>query len=48
VTTNLVAPMLGGQGPLQVATAAAIVATCVVCLGLLLSFFVSEPKPEAE
>lgn len=44
VTTNLVAPLLGGNGPGQVATAAAIVGTVIVAVGLLLSFFIPEPK----
>ena len=46
VTTNFVAPMLPGIGPLQVATAAAIVGTSMFVLGLVLSFFLPEPKKE--
>ena len=46
VTTNLVAPMLPGKGPMQVATAAAIVGTSMFLIGLLLSFLLPEPKKE--
>jgi len=46
VTTNFVAPMLLGTGPLQVATAAAIVGTSMFVLGLVLSFVLPEPKKE--
>jgi len=46
LTTNLVAPVLGGKGPLQVATAAAIVGTAMVAIGLALTFFLPEPKQE--
>jgi MFS family permease len=46
LTTNWVAPKLGGSGPLEVATAAAIVGTSMFVLGLGLSFLVPEPKPE--
>ena len=44
VTTSFVAPMLGGQGPMQVAMAAAIVGTGMFVLGLGLSFLLPEPK----
>ncbi len=44
VTTSFVAPMLGGQGPMQVAMAAAIVGTAMFILGLGLSFLLPEPK----
>ncbi len=47
VTTNLVAPMVGGKGPVQVATAAAIVATLIVVTALVLSFLLPEPKEQA-
>jgi MFS family permease len=46
VTTNLVAPMLGGQSPAHVATAAAIVGTSMFVIGLGLSFLLPEPKAE--
>ena len=46
VTTNLVAPRLGGTGPVQVATAAAIVGTSMFVIGLVLSFLLPEPKKE--
>ena len=50
VTTNIVAAkILGGTGPQQVATAAAIVGTTMFVLGLSLSFLLPEPpKTEAE
>jgi hypothetical protein len=48
VTTSFVAPMLGGQGPMQVAMAAAIVGTAMFILGLGLSFLLPEPKEHAE
>ena len=49
VTTNIVAAkFLGGAGPQQVATAAAIVGTTMFLLGLALSFLLPEPKAEAE
>ena len=43
---GLVAPMLGGQTPVHVATAAAIVGTSMFAIGLLLSFLLTEPKEE--
>ena len=47
VTTNLVAPkLLGGTGPAQVATAAAIVGTSMFVLALAISFLLPEPKAE--
>lgn len=46
VTTNIIAPMLGGQTPAFVATAAAIVGTSMFALGLVLSFFLPEPPTE--
>jgi MFS family permease/Arc/MetJ family transcription regulator len=46
VTTNWVAPMFGGKGPVQVATAAAVVGTSMFLVGLLLSFLLPEPKKE--
>ena len=48
VTTNLVAPMLGGKGPAQVATAAAIVGTSMFVIGLVLSFLLPEPKQNTQ
>jgi hypothetical protein len=47
VTTNLVAPMLGGKSPLHVATAAAIVGTAMCVIGLALSYLLPEPKSES-
>lgn len=46
VTTNLVAPLLGGRSPMHVATAAAIVGTGMFLIGLVLSFLLPEPKAE--
>jgi len=49
VTTNLVAPMLAGTGPLlpmHVAKAAGIVATAIVILGFLIGLLLPEPKAE--
>jgi MFS family permease len=47
VTTNIVAQKwLGGSGPNEVATAAAIVGTSMFALGLILSFLLPEPAPE--
>jgi hypothetical protein len=47
LTTNLIAPkLLGGTGPAQVATAAAIVGTSMFVLGLIMSFLLPEPKPQ--
>lgn len=46
VTTNFVAPVLGGTAPVLVATAAAIVGTSMFVFGLVLSFFLPEPKKE--
>jgi hypothetical protein len=48
VTTNWLAPMLGGKGPASVATAAAIVGTSMFLIGLALSFLLPEPKRESE
>src|SRR5438552_1445514 len=45
ITTNLIAPHLTGTTFEQVATAAAIVGTSVFVLGVILSFFLPEPKP---
>lgn len=50
VTTNLVAPMLKGTGPLlpmHVAQAAGYVATGIAVVSLLVGFFLPEPKAEA-
>lgn len=49
VTTNLVAPMLAGSGPMlpmHVAKAAGIVASCIVVLSFALGFLLPEPKAE--
>jgi hypothetical protein len=49
VTTNLVAPMLAGSGPMlpmHVAKAAGIVATAIVVLGFFIGFLLPEPKAE--
>ncbi len=49
VTTNLVAPMLAGSGPmlpLHVAKAAGIVASFIVVLSFALGFLLPEPKAE--
>jgi hypothetical protein len=46
VTTNLVAPMLGGKAPIHVATAAVIVGTAMCAIGLALTFLLPEPKRE--
>jgi hypothetical protein len=46
VTASLVAPMIAGTPPIQVATAAAIVGGGVYLIGLILSFFLPEPKME--
>ncbi len=51
VTTNFVAPMLAGKGPLlpaHVAQAAGIVATSIAVLSLLVGFLLPEPKTEAQ
>ncbi|HEY6169611.1 MAG TPA: MFS transporter [Verrucomicrobiae bacterium] len=51
VTTNLVAPMLAGTGPLlpaHVAQAAGIVATCIAVIGFLVGLLLPEPKAEAQ
>jgi len=46
LTGNWVAPLLGGMGPREVATAAAIVGTAMFLLGLILSALLPEPKAE--
>ena len=51
VTTNLVAPMLAGAGPMlpmHVAKAAGIVATIIVVLSFLIGFLLPEPKETVE
>lgn len=51
VTTNLVSPMLAGNGPLlpmHVAKAAGIVASVIVVVSFILGFLLPEPKAEAE
>jgi len=45
LTTQL-AVRLGGSSPLEVATAATIVGTCMFAIGLVLSFLLPEPKAE--
>jgi hypothetical protein len=47
LTTNLLAPALGGTGPLFVAKAAAIVGFAMFAIGLGLSFLLPEPPAEA-
>jgi MFS family permease len=44
LTTNLLAPALGGTTPVHVAKAAAIVGTAMFALALALSFLLPEPK----
>lgn len=44
ITTNLIAPQLSGSTFERVATGAAIVGTTVFAIGLILSFFLPEPK----
>jgi hypothetical protein len=49
VTTNLVAPMLAGKGPMlpaHVAQAAGYVAVTIAVIGLVVGFFLPEPKAE--
>jgi MFS family permease len=49
VTTNLVAPMLAGSGPMlpmHVAKAAGIVATAIAVLSFVIGFLLPEPKSE--
>jgi MFS family permease len=46
VTTSLVAPLMSGDNFTQVATAAAVVGGGVYLIGLILSFFLPEPKAE--
>jgi hypothetical protein len=49
VTTNWLAPMLAGAGPvlpLHVAKAAGIVATVIAVFSLIVGFFLPEPKEE--
>lgn len=51
VTTNFLAPMLAGAGPvlpLHVAKAAGIVATSIAVLAFILGFLLPEPKEQAE
>jgi MFS family permease len=51
VTTNLVAPMLAGAGPMlpmHVAKAAGIVATVIVVLSFFIGFLLPEPKETVE
>lgn len=47
VTTALVVPLMAGSPPMALAKAAAIVGTSVYAVGILLSFFLPEPKGEA-
>lgn len=49
VTTNLVAPMLAGSGPMlpmHVAKAAGIVAVSIAVISFVVGFFLPEPKSE--
>ena len=49
VTTNFVAPMLAGSGPLlpaHVAKAAGLVATSIAVIGFLVGFLLPEPPKE--
>ncbi len=51
VTTNLVAPMVAGSGPLlpmHVAKAAGIVASAIVVVSFLIGFLLPEPKAEGQ
>lgn len=51
VTTNLVAPMVAGNGPLlpmHVAKAAGLVASAIVVVGFLIGFLLPEPKAEGQ
>lgn len=48
LTTNIVAKkLLGGSGPADVATAAAIVGTAMFLFGFILSFLLPEPKQQS-
>ena len=46
LTTNLVAPLFGAKGPATVAMAAGVVGTAMFAIGLLLSFFIEQPKAD--
>ena len=46
LTTKVVAPLFSGSTYEQVATAAAVVATTVIAIGLVLSFLLPEPQPQ--
>lgn len=46
LTTNLVAPLFGAKGPATVAMAAGVVGTSMFVIGLLLSFFIEQPKTD--
>ncbi|MBI5772785.1 MAG: MFS transporter [Verrucomicrobia bacterium] len=48
VTSNWLAPLLGGTTPMFVAKAAAIVGTAMFALGLALSFLLPEPKEQVD
>ena len=51
VTTNLIAPMLAGTGPLlplHVAKAAGIVGTAIAVIALVVGFLLPEPKEQVE
>jgi len=51
VTTNLIAPMLAGSGPLlplHVAKAAGIVGTAIAVIALVVGFLLPEPKEQVE
>ena len=50
LTTNVIAPMLAGTGPLlpaHVAQAAGLVATGIAVFGFIVGFFLPEPKAGA-
>ncbi|HSQ57225.1 MAG TPA: MFS transporter, partial [Gemmata sp.] len=48
ITSSVVAPMIAGGTFIQTATAAAIVGGAVFAIGLVLSFFLPEPKAEGD
>ena len=47
VTTSILAPMMVGAAPLQLAKAATLVAAGVYGVGVILSFFLPEPQGTA-
>lgn len=48
VTSNWLAPLLGGTSPMFIAKAAAIVGTAMCAIGLTFSFLLPEPKAEMQ